>query len=138
MLKKNQINRQGEIIINLTVNGVEYDSGLKVPRDADFRWASQEIQKISNILPLNQYIEVQVCSEGFDSITDGQRRDRQRTHLGWTNGDVPTVNLFQDTTGRTVLPSSRITDYINRKVNLRVSNFICELVSGGINFTQRK
>jgi len=63
MLKKNQINRQGEIIINLTVNGVEYDSGLKVPRDADFRWASQEIQKISNILPLNQYIEVQVCSE---------------------------------------------------------------------------
>ena len=71
MLKKNQINRQGEIIINLTVNGVEYDSGLKVPRDADFRWASQEIQKISNILPLNQYIEVQVCSEGFDSITGG-------------------------------------------------------------------
>ena len=138
MLKKNQINRQGEIIINLTVNGVEYDSGLKVPRDADFRWASQEIQKISNILPLNQYIEVQVCSEGFDSITGGQRRDRQRTHLGWTNGDVPTVNLFQDTTGRTVLPSSRITDYINRKVNLRVSNFICELVSGDINFTQRK
>lgn len=62
MLKKNQINRQGEIIINLTVNGVEYDSGLKVPRDADFRWASQEIQKISNILPLNQYIEVQVCA----------------------------------------------------------------------------
>ena len=61
MLKKNQINR-GEIIINLTVNGVEYDSGLKVPRDADFRWASQEIQRISNILPLNQYIEVQVCS----------------------------------------------------------------------------
>ena len=132
MLKKNQINRQGEIIINLTVNGVEYDSGLKVPRDADFRWASQEIQKISNILPLNQYIEVQVCSEGFDSITGGQRRDRQRTHLGWTNGDVPTsfyettVNLFQDTTGRTVLPSSRITDYINRKVNLWGSNFICE------------
>ena len=62
MLKKNQINR-GEIIINLTVNGVEYDSGLKVPRDADFRWASQEIQRISNILPLNQYIEVQVCCE---------------------------------------------------------------------------
>ena len=67
MLKKNQINRQGEIIINLTVNGVEYDSGLKVPRDADFRWASQEIQKISNILPLNQYIEVQVSLEGLDS-----------------------------------------------------------------------
>ena len=62
MMKTNQANRQGEIIINLTVNGVEYDSGLKVPRDADFRWASQEIKKISNILPLNQFIEVQVCS----------------------------------------------------------------------------
>ena len=144
MLKKNQINRQGEIIINLTVNGVEYDSGLKVPRDADFRWASQEIQKISNILPLNQYIEVQVCWEGFDLNTDLWRRNPHWTELGRTNGDVPssslkiTVNLFQDTTGRTVLPSSRITDYINRKVNLRVSNFICELTSGGINVTQRK